>query len=114
MPLHEAVRLQREQVSSGTMGVHPDEHLDGRAAELAQRRLAAPHALVDHFAQRQRAVGQPRPTALEAQLEQAAHQAAGALGDVHHVRRQRQPVQLQPRDIRLGQGAVEGEADMVW
>ena len=83
--------------------LEPAEHLWRHARELAQRALARPHAVRDLLAQRERLVGQARPAALEADLEQAAHQAARALRHVHHVAREREAVELQARHVRLQQ-----------
>ena len=58
----------------------------GHVLELAQRGLAAPHALVDHLAQRHELVRQAPPAALEADFKQAAHLAPRAPSDILHVR----------------------------
>mmetsp|Transcript_42551 Transcript_42551/g.71012 ORF Transcript_42551/g.71012 Transcript_42551/m.71012 type:complete len:200 (-) Transcript_42551:3441-4040(-) len=84
------------------------QDLGGNALELAERGLAPPHALVDHLAEAERLVRQLRPPALEHDLVQRPHEAARALRDVHHVRQQRQPVQLQVGDVRLQQHVYLG------
>lgn len=76
--------------------------------ELPQGRLAAPHAMVDHLAQRQRLVGQAGPPALQADLKQAAHKAPRALRDIDHVRGQRQALELQGADVGLRAGREDG------
>ena len=63
--------------------------------------LASPHASGDHLAKGERLVGQASPASAQADLEQAAHEAAGALGDIHHVARQGQALQLQLAHVRL-------------
>mmetsp|Transcript_1476 Transcript_1476/g.4618 ORF Transcript_1476/g.4618 Transcript_1476/m.4618 type:complete len:419 (+) Transcript_1476:3107-4363(+) len=75
----------------------------GDAAELPQRALRQPHATLDHLAERQRLGGETRPAAVQHHLEEGAHDAAGALRHVHHVRHQRKAVQPQPADVRLQQ-----------
>lgn len=49
-------------------------------------------------------VGQPGPAALQADLKQAAHQAARRLRHIHHVTAERQALQLEVADVRLGDG----------
>mmetsp|Transcript_111441 Transcript_111441/g.322178 ORF Transcript_111441/g.322178 Transcript_111441/m.322178 type:complete len:958 (-) Transcript_111441:1198-4071(-) len=73
----------------------------GQALEMPERRLRSPHALVDHLAPVQRAQRQRRPTSAQADLEDRAHNSAGGLLDVHHIRQQRKAIELQFRDVRL-------------
>mmetsp|Transcript_28044 Transcript_28044/g.66664 ORF Transcript_28044/g.66664 Transcript_28044/m.66664 type:complete len:432 (-) Transcript_28044:2560-3855(-) len=79
------------------------DDLVGDRLELAEGDHAAPHALVDHLAEVEALEGEGRPAAAQHDLEQRAEQAAGALRDVDHVREQREPVELQLRDVRLQQ-----------
>jgi len=73
------------------------------AFELAQRRLAEPHALVDHLAHVEHAVGQPCPAVFEHDLVDTAHQPRRRLRDVDHIREQREAVELDLRDVGLQQ-----------
>ena len=54
----------------------------GDPLELAQRGLGEPHALVDHLAKVEDAVGEGGPPSLEDNLVDATHQAARRLRDV--------------------------------
>ena len=56
--------------------------------ELPQWALREPHSPIDHLAEAQHTIGQARPTALQHDLVDAAHQATGRLRNVDHIRQQ--------------------------
>mmetsp|Transcript_11887 Transcript_11887/g.50962 ORF Transcript_11887/g.50962 Transcript_11887/m.50962 type:complete len:427 (-) Transcript_11887:2664-3944(-) len=85
------------------LAFHLGQDVRGDALELAQRRLRAPRAPRRHLAQRQRLIRERRPPPLEHNLEDTPQDAPGALSDVHHVRHQREPLELHPADVRLEQ-----------
>lgn len=65
------------------------------ALELAQRRLAGPHAMCDGLNEQERLLGEWRPVAAQADVKQAAHEARCALADVDHVRHQSEALELE-------------------
>mmetsp|Transcript_113777 Transcript_113777/g.326945 ORF Transcript_113777/g.326945 Transcript_113777/m.326945 type:complete len:596 (+) Transcript_113777:2084-3871(+) len=83
--------------------LHLSENVFGEALEMAERRLRAPHALVDHLAPIQSAQGEGRPTSAKADLEDGPHDAARGLLHVDHVRQQREAVELELGNVGLQQ-----------
>ena len=101
------------------LALHLEHDVQGHPLELAQRRLGRPQPALGHLAEGEGLLRHPRPTPAQRNLEQAAQQAARRLGDVHHVCRQGEAVQLEARDVglqqdvdlgrRLVQGLLDGD-----
>lgn len=59
------------------------------------------HSPVNHFAQRQRLIGELSPSSTQDNLVDCAHQTAGGLSNKYHVRDQGKTVQLQLGNVCL-------------
>mmetsp|Transcript_1320 Transcript_1320/g.3148 ORF Transcript_1320/g.3148 Transcript_1320/m.3148 type:complete len:321 (-) Transcript_1320:715-1677(-) len=71
------------------------DDLDGDLGKLPQGDHAAPHPPVHHLAQAEGAEREARPPSAEHNLEQGAHEAPRALGNVRHVRHEGKALELQ-------------------
>lgn len=89
-------------------------HLLRQALELSQRRHSQPAAVLDHLAQVERLVSQTHPAAIQADLENSAHQSRRRLLHVHHVGHQRESLQFESADVSLQQAVYLNAENKTW